>query len=331
MTKTAPFLLTVLTGPNAGASVGFAGGRTRLGGGRDDKIVLAGVPPGAITFSAEGNRLRLIAKAEGLALRDIETGGDRALVASDKVQEFGLPATLRLNHETTVNISRLTPEKLRGTGRMKWLGAGAILLAAGLWLGANLGDSVPPESPGEPSIARLSEVPSAPGPEPVEASPPVEPAAEPVLEQPTEIAAEPASPAETEACDAACLQTRMEGFQLRLDEAGLDGLKIAAEGGVLRVSGTIASDQAATWRDVRARAEAELGQSLPLLVQITEGAPEPVLAIASVWLGKTPEIRTKAGKVLRIGDTTDNGWTVSDISKNGVELKRGERSMNVRF
>lgn len=317
MARSKPFLLTVLTGPNAGASAKFAEGRLRIGGGDEDEIVLAGLPPACLTLRTSGGRLAAVAGTEGVSSHDAGSGQDVALVKDGTVFKTELPATLRLNSETMITISRLGASRHLSLGVGAAAGVAAATLAVGLWAGAYFGD-VP--GPGQARAAALQ-------PEPAALASAPAPAAAPAAEPEPEIEAD----LQHISCDSACATAAVDALQETLIDAGLDGLSVVPSDGVLRVRGELQSDRIEQWRDIRARFETEFGQALPLIVEIGEGAPDPVLSISSVWLGAAPEIRTKSGKVLRIGDATGDGWTISSIAKGEIVLQRGERMRSLRF
>ncbi|SMO45124.1 SctD/MshK family protein [Paracoccus laeviglucosivorans] len=315
-TQAKPYLLTVLTGPNAGAAAGFAPGKISIGGGADDQIILSGVAPGSLALRAAEHRLRLAASAPDIAFHDAQTG-ELTQMGQGAVHELPLPATLHLNEQTTIVLSRLGPPQRRGIGLQTGLGIAALAMALGLWIGAQFG------GPANLALAALPEAANS------IAAPPDAPDQQAVIRAARNAALVATSPRIE--CGADCVANVAAAFEERLAQAGLEGLSLAVDQGVLRVTGTLTPEQAEIWRQLRARFESENGQSLPLITKISEGEPEPVLAVASVWLGKTPEIRTKGGTILRIGDETGDGWTVDAITREAIRLSRGERHMIVRF
>lgn len=320
MTRQAnPYLLTVLSGPNAGATAGFAAGRLRIGGAADDQIVLAGVAPGALRLHADGDRLHVSAAAPGIRHHDISTGEVPALPVKGTPLATGFPATLQLGDDTLISIARLGPAPTRRPALHAGLGLAMVALAAGLWIGAQFG------GPATQARAALPE-PSAENTRGHTGGP-----ASPGIADTVTAAGQLAQTAPRPECGSECMDRVADAFASRLEAAGLAGIQITAEDGVLRATGAIAPGQTDIWQQERAGFEAEFGQSLPLITRITQGDPAPVLAIASVWLGKTPEIRTKAGAVLRVGDTTGDGWQVSAITRGEIRLDRDGRQIKVRF
>lgn len=316
MSHSKPFLLSVLTGPNAGASTAFGTAKMQLGGGREDNIVLAGLSPDCLAFKGDGNRLRIAARSEGLSCHDGATGVPSALPTGGAVYETELPATLRLNSDTVITISRLHADTRRRLGLPASLAIGAIALSMGLWLGANSPDAA---SPPETQVAMDS---TDPATNPTQTAEAAAPAAPPDLMTAT-------SPKMS--CTGDCATSAAEGLQTRMQAEGLDGLTLSVEDGIFRVTGALPANKTDVWRQLRANFESDFGQSLPLVVQVHEGDASPILAVSSVWLGKAPEIRTKSGTVLRIGDTTGDGWIIQSIAKGEIELARGSQTTTVRF
>ena len=133
------------------------------------------------------------------------------------------------------------------------------------------------------------------------------------------------------ACSGDCVDLAAKSLQEQMLAAGLEGMNVLVEDGILRVTGALPTDRTDSWRQLRTRFESEFGQSLPLVVQVQEGSSSPILAVSSVWLGNAPEIRTKGGAVLRIGDSTGDGWVIRAIAKGEIQLERGSQTTSVRF
>lgn len=301
------FVLTVLTGPNAGASVPLSAGRTSVGCGQDDALILDGVAPGHLSLNLDGQRARIGAGADGVAVGDAAL--DVVPLAPGTARIATLPVMIRLNDDTTVNLAcRTAATGNRVSLRAAGIG-GAMLLLGGLLIGLQL----PPGTQLAPATAALAA-----------ASPETVPA-------PAAVAVKPHSSPRIERCLGACQEEAAAMLRARMATAGLDGLTLAVDGEVLRVSGVLPEDRADAWTDLRRSFETEYSRSLPLLVDSAAGTAGPSLAVSSIWLGGTPELRTKSGEVLRIGDSTKDGWTVDSIAKGSIRLSRGEQDVTVRF
>lgn len=335
MARADAFLLTVLSGPNAGASAALPKGSGVIGGAAGDSVVLDGVAPSALRIVLDGQRMRVQAAADGLAL--IEGRTTRAL-ANGQAHIGALPAILRLGPDTTIAISRAHPQTTGQVPLRRAVFITAIALMAGLVAGVQM----PSESGGFPGLEAFAARHENPD---LASFPKVSGtgisgfgAAGMDAASPTPTRADPApatrlhstSP-RLRACAQTCQKEAATTMQHRLEKAGLDGLQITPGDGVLRVSGTLPAGKSARWRDLRHQFETDFGTSLPLIVDIAQGPDMPVLAVASVWLGTTPELRTKTGQTLRQGDTTTDGWTVTRIERGRIGLTRDARRVEIRF
>ena len=317
----APFLLTVLTGPNAGATAPLGRGRSTVGGDDSDGVILEGVAPGLLGVTLEDNRARLVAQETGARCGG-QAGRDSAL-APGAARIVTLPAMVRLNDETLVNIARCVPAN---GGRLAPRTA-ALMVGLALTGGLLIGLQLPPDIREAADLsARAAVVPDAPNPASA-ASAPGDAATAARPGRPALVATSP----KIDACTAECQAEAAAALGARLAAAGLTGLKVDMTGGVMRVTGTMPPGQHAAWTEQRRRFESDYGRSLPLVVAIGDSAAEPALAVASIWLGQRPEVTTKSGQTLRIGDVTPDGWTVDDIARGRITLTRGGDRTVVEF
>lgn len=327
MTRATPFRLTVISGPNAGASALLPAGASSIGGGSTDNVVLDGIAPGALRVVLDNQRLRMQAATPGLALTG--TGADRPL-APGQAHIDALPATLRLGPDTVVTLSRAKPQ----TGSQIALRHGVVMAGLALAAGLAVGLQLPP---GSASLTGFQALAARPDIAPLNAAS-HNAAAPAAVTSPAKTGLPPAatvglhstSPRLT-ACTGACRQAAADSLRQRLEQAGLDGLTITPGDGVLRVSGDLPAAKGALWHDLRHRFETDFGTSLPLIVDITQGPDAPVLTVASVWLGPQPELRTKTGQTLRTGDRTGDGWTITRIAPGRIALQREQRQVEIRF
>lgn len=309
---TATFLLTVLTGPNAGATAPLGRGRSTVGGAEGDGVILSGVGAGLLGVTLEENRARLLAHAPGARCGG-RTGQDLPLDPG-AARIVALPAMVRLNDETLVNIARCAP----ANGPRLGLRSAALVAASALVGGLLIGLQLPPDSGLRPDLAARA---SAFPPEAVALASPA-PAPPPAL-----VATSP----QMQPCTDACQAEAAEALRARLRSAGLTGLSVEAADGVMRVTGTLPPGQHPAWTEQRRRFESDHGRSLPLVVAIGDTAAAPALAVASIWLGRRPELTTKSGQTLRIGDVTPDGWTIAGIARGRITLTRGDAETVVRF
>lgn len=319
----ATFLLTVLTGPNAGATAPLGRGRATVGGAGSDGVILEGVAAGLLGVTLEDNRARLVAHGAGPRFGG-RTGQDETL-APGAARIVPLPAMVRLNDETLVNIARCMPQ----AGPRLGLRSAALMATLALTGGLLIGLQLPPGSGLEPVLsARASAFPGGPAlADPTSALTDATADAAPAPARGPLIATSP----QMQPCTGPCQTDAAAALGARLREAGLTGLTVEAADGVMRVAGTLPAGQQAAWTEQRRRFESDYGRSLPLVVAIGDSAAAPSLAVASIWLGRNPELVTKLGQTLRIGDVTPDGWTVARIARGTITLTRGDAETVVRF
>lgn len=350
------FVLTVIAGPNAGASAALRAGRSVLGGGRDDDIVLDGVGPAALSLTLDGNRARLAPAGGDVSVGESLSSG--AAIPAGTAQIVTLPTVMRIGQDTIVSLARRRPES-RGQMRLGIAaGLAALALVGGTTLGMQLSGSTPDPNLQQDSTAvassestaaeeavragatraevartqvlpdkvTVADVPPPPPPPPSEAA-----VNQPVTAPGTGVTGLIATSPRIGPCQGACLVQAAAGLRAGLEAGGLSGITVEPADGVLKVAGSLPASQMADWERLRTRFEAEFGQSLPLIVSMNNAADAPALAVASVWLGAMPEIRTKNGQILRVGDATPDGWTIRSIGKGQIALARGDREVTVNF
>lgn len=332
-----PYLLTVLTGPNAGAQVALAGRRVTLGGASEDGVILDGLESGVLELSMVRDRIRIKSACEGISVQgnDCSVGTSSILV---------LPVIVQISDDTQVHICRAAaPRKSsRGLGRVAAivaaLGAGAVTSVYAL----DLVDLQKPAfenslgSEGElsakaASIASLGDVKSemlVPNPQPQAEN------------SDTAIAERGETPSTVEgqalAADAAVSGNPVDAARQSLtsaaDSAGLVGLKITADKETVRVSGRRSVSQEEIWTQVRREYDRVWGGKVPLLLgDIAVAEAVAPISVASALLGKKREVVTRDGKAYGIGDMTPDGWTVTDIRMGEVALQRDDTEIVIEF
>lgn len=311
-----PFCLTVLSGANAGAMVPLAAGKTVIGGTAADEIILDGALSGQLAVTLHGERVRLEAAAAGVSVGD--SIGTAEPLRPGQHRILALPVMVRLNDDAQLNIARRAPVHGRLVPAAVAALATMVALAGGLLVGLQMPDSV--------RAASEMTAQAAPSPAPVR---------QPALAD-TVAPRQPTAPLRATSpmlgpCDATCRKDAQARLREQLNAAGLSGLALATEGDVLRVTGALTDSEEQRWRSLRRDFETTYGGSLPLLVSIGEGSGAPMLAVSSIWLGPRPELRTRSGEVLRIGDRTGDGWTVKTIARGAITLSRDGTETVVHF
>lgn len=292
------YLLTVLTGPNAGAQQTLTKRRVTLGTSGATDFFLDGLD-GDVEVTVANDRVRVASDRGDVALHGKPPPpAGQALIAQ-------LPATFDLGRVAQINISTSGRPAPRRAGRLVGAAAVLTLLVGGgyaLTLGQGLISEVFASTPDTITYTQPAAV-AAAEPEP---------------------AAEPERPRVT-------FDDARTALENAVEDAGLDGLTLRAETGLIRVTGTINKSRVGTWADIRKAYDSQFGLVGPLLVKITEESDAPPLAVASVWLGENPQITTRDGVVMSLGDGTESGWKLSAIQATSVELTRGRQTIVIEF
>lgn len=304
-----PYLLTVLQGPNAGAQVRLGRGGVTLGPDDHSDIALddPGLPSVRLDFS--GHRLRIDTVPEGVTLDDGRT------LAAGRAGQIDLPATFDIGEGSRINVCRVAtaaPQRprRRGGGWVPVVTLGLALTAVGLTGAASVllpaAESVEADpaaaAPAAPDVTRHAATPARQEIVPTDPAP---------------------GPSDTEAAAAALRDL--------VTEAGLIGLSVAAEGGAIRVTGRRSPEQAGAWSEVRRTFDQANRAGVPLLIDIREEAVGAPLAVASAWFGGEPEITTRDGALLGIGDETSDGWVIEGIAPGEVTLARDGQTLVIEF
>ena len=100
--------------------------------------------------------------------------------------------------------------------------------------------------------------------------------------------------------------------------------------GTVLASGEIGRDNMDTWRSIL-RWFDTVPRAPNLVNAVRLGKTPEMPAIASVWLLGDPEVTLASGEKLRVGDQARGGWTVKDISAEGVVLSRNGSDVTLTF
>lgn len=293
--KNPPFLLTVLSGPNAGAELGISGGRTSVGGHRRQDIQLDGLPDKAMKFVIERDMLLLRPlKGSEIATRD------GTILRPSRTVKLPLPAQLTVNGNTTLHICKLHQEKSFFARRAKVLVASAAIIGlSSFWLSTLVSTS---------SLAT-----AAIAPEPHLPDTPI------------------AAPDPDAQCGGSCVETAAAAFRDLLIEAGLLDVVVTPSGDILRIKVSSAARNDPAWAAVRTAYDQKWSMRVPLLLERAKPALEIPFAIKAVWLGQSAEVTTQDGAVYRVGSTVPGGWTIEAIRSGSVDLRSGDTQIRIDF
>jgi len=300
--KTRKFEITVLTGLNAGVEVPMTPGRHSIGGAETDDIQLDGVSDTLADFALERDTIKVKPRVDTL------TSKPAGALVQGKVTTLRLPARISLTSEIDIFADAVAvPAPKRK--RLKPFLAMACVLMAALALTA-----VQVDFKFNATQATAS-------------SPQVTTADRPSPRIPTQLAQV------TETPGAGCTDCAADAavdLRQNLANAGIVGLIVTSGDGAVRVEGGLSAENRARWGGIRSGFDAKWSM-VPLLTSFTDAKDSAPLSVASVWLGEPREVRTDAGQTMMIGDVVSDGWTLSAIEPDYVELIQGETKLRVTY
>jgi type III secretion protein D len=291
--------LVVESGVHRLASCDIAPGNTTVGSGPGNAIIVSDL--------AVGVGFTLLRDKDGLSLR----------AAGARLEVGGRPLRPGQRHRCTRTVELASggirfrldvPPAIRPKQR-SMLRAG--MFAAGAIAAVSLAATILLHSP---TIASLSLFPGAPA----LASNPV-----PAVAAPISTVATAAAPSLTNVLDGLRRRAAAAGLQTLTFEARPDG-SIVADGRIAPAQGD-AWHQVGGWFDTAAQGRFVLVDA----VQAT--AEAPALQIQAVWPGHEPYVVDGSGQKLFIGSLLPNGWTIQDIDRQRILIKRDAQTVAVRF
>lgn len=290
-----PYLLTVLSGPNAGAELPLSGARRTLGGGATQDIRLDGLADEAVLFAIERDRLALRPGA-GVEI----TTRDGTVLAQGRTARLPLPAHLTIDGRVSLHLCRLHQPRSFLARRLPVLAAAAAVLCA---LGFGFGTLLSTSGLATASIAPQAVAPPSP--------------------QPTHTQPAP--------CEPNCAAEAAEAFHTLVEEAGLVGVIATPDGDILRVSTQGIAQGDPRWAEVRTAYDGTWAARVPLLVERARPVPKAPFAVQSVWLGTPAEVTTRDGATYREGSSVPGGWTIEAIRSGSIDLRSGATRIRIEF
>ncbi|SMX56349.1 Putative Type III effector NopY [Bradyrhizobium sp. ORS 285] len=118
----------------------------------------------------------------------------------------------------------------------------------------------------------------------------------------------------------------------QVDLAGLTGLHIRHDTGVVTAEGTIPPNLVAKWKELQKWFDLQTNGT-PVLVNaviVKEEKTPSSIAVQAVWRGRDPYLLI-AGQKYFVGALLSNGWTIDKIDESRVLLKRNGRSATLPY
>jgi hypothetical protein len=124
----------------------------------------------------------------------------------------------------------------------------------------------------------------------------------------------------------------LASLQQHLANVDLSSLSLTAKpDGSIEASGKISKDQEAAWREVGHWFDGIAGGQVVLVNAVSVAAEPQPLSIQAVWAGPHPYVIDGNGGKNFIGTRLPSGWTISDIDRTRVLVKRDDQVLSVRF
>jgi hypothetical protein len=124
----------------------------------------------------------------------------------------------------------------------------------------------------------------------------------------------------------------LDSLRQHLAAAELESLVLTAHpDGSIEARGQIAKNQEAKWREVGRWFDTIAGGQVVLVDAVSVAAEAQPLTIQAVWPGRDPYVIDGSGRKHFIGAVLPSGWTISDIDRTHVLVKRGDQMLSVRF
>lgn len=121
-------------------------------------------------------------------------------------------------------------------------------------------------------------------------------------------------------------------MQASLGAARLDMVNaLRGADGVLTLSGTVTPAQQAALRDIERGFDSRFGAHALLVDDVQVANEAPLLAVRAAWTGSDPFVIDGDGDRLLVGARLPSGWTIAGITPDTILLRRGSRSLALRY
>jgi hypothetical protein len=125
----------------------------------------------------------------------------------------------------------------------------------------------------------------------------------------------------------------VQNLAVRIEAAGLTGLKVTASGDRPMVSGTVSRHEAEAWTGVLQWFDQTYGPQLPLGTDVSVGdrRPAPALKLQALWLGARPYVIAADGVRYYQGSVLDGGWVIQEIGEDRALVARNGESLALAY
>lgn len=119
----------------------------------------------------------------------------------------------------------------------------------------------------------------------------------------------------------------------RLQAAGIDTIKVAAEENHITASGQLPAARTAAWTEIQRWFDKAYAPAFTLTSAVTAQSAElqPAIRLQAIWYGERPYIIAENGIRYYEGAVLDSGWLLQQIGGDRVTLKRGEELVTINY
>lgn len=116
----------------------------------------------------------------------------------------------------------------------------------------------------------------------------------------------------------------LDALRSQLADAGLESLRLDADGSYVQISGTLDAEAMTRWRDVQRWFDRSHGDTHLLHAAVTERQrpPAPRVRVQAIWNGPNPYVIGEHGERLYPGAAMADGWVLSAIEADRLLLRR---------
>lgn len=135
---------------------------------------------------------------------------------------------------------------------------------------------------------------------------------------------EPEQPAPVRSLEVSSVADPTEQLRAKLADAGLQSLRMEAQGSYLQVTGVLDAEAMPRWREVQRWFDQTYGHSHLLHGAVSQAKPiePPRVQVQAIWSGKDPYVIGENGQRLYPGAALEGGWVLGSIEADRLLLRR---------